>query len=210
MTSETKLFLGIIAGTVALLIGAIWFFSKPAPSFSREELIGKTAQTKGNPDAKTYLVEFSDFQCPACKAAQPTVDDIIKTYGNTILFVYRHFPLDQHLFAEKAAVAAEAAGRQGKFWESVAVLFQNQDKLSDDFFSTQFAQLVQLDKTRYEKDIADPAIAEKIKNDLADGKRFGVNATPTFFLNGKNLTVTSFDELKVLMDNAVKTKDNTQ
>ena len=202
-TSETKLLVGILVATAAIIGIGLMVMTKPAPMFSREDLVPAGATSKGNPNAKAYLVEFSDFQCPACAAFQPTVNAVTEQYKDKLLFVYRHFPLDQHAFAQKAAEAAEAANAQGKFWEMADLLFANQDKFSDDLFP-QLAQSLQLDQLKFTKDMNDNVIKQKIANDRAYGIRIGVNATPTFFLNGKKLNLTSFDDLKKAVAEAVK------
>ncbi len=195
ITGETKLFLGLIAATVAVIVGALWFFSKPEPSFSRQDLLPSSASTTGNKDAKVYLVEFSDFQCPACKATEPAVDAVTKEFADRIVFGYRHFPLDQHAYAKRAAAAAEAAKRQGKFWEMHDALFTNQETLSDETV-LQIAGDIKLNVETFRKDWNDPTIATIIEKDQAAGLQFGVNATPTFFLNGKKLLLTSFSDLR--------------
>ena len=203
LTGESKLFLGILVVTVALVGIAAILLTKPAPTFSRDDLLPKTTHTKGNTEAKVYLVEFSDFQCPACLAAKPAVEAVVNKYKDTLLFGYRHFPLAQHPFGEKAAIAAEAAGLQGKFWEAYEFLFTNQAAFSDEFFAKLPASLG-LDETAYAKAVADPATKNRVLDDLTAGNRVGVNATPTFFVNGKKLNLTSFTDLKTAVEQALK------
>lgn len=202
LTDETKLFLGLIAATVAMVVGAVWWFSKPAPTFARAELLLPTTSIRGNPDAVVYLVEFSDFQCPACKTAKPYVDSVVEEFKDRIVFGYRHFPLDKHLFAQKAAEAAEAAGAQGKFWEMYNVLFDNQDKFSADYFAGLGKELG-INEEQYSNALSARTYRQKVEADLADGVRFGVNETPTFFLNGKKLILTSFADLQVEVKKAL-------
>ena len=203
LTGETKLFLGIIIATVALTGGAIFLFSKPAPTLSRQDLLPAGTPMRGNPDAKIFLVEFSDFQCPACKAAKSTVDAIVSQYKDKLVFGYRYFPLDQHPFGMKAAIAAEVANKQGKFWEMYDVLFANQEKFSDSIFPD-LAKQLNLDMDKFTKDRADSAIQQKIEQDRSYGNQIGVNATPTFFLNGKKLDLTSFGDLKKAIEEVMK------
>lgn len=203
MTSETKVFLGILVATVAIIAGAVMFFSKPTPTLPRQELVGNGPKA-GNPDASAYLVEFSDFQCPGCAAFAPVVSQIVEKHKDKLLFAYRHFPLDQHAFAMKAAIAAEAAARQGKFWEAAMVLFQNQNNFSDDFFTNQFVQLVQLEQSQYVKDAARADLKQKVEADRSYGISIGINATPTFFLNGKKLDLTNFEDLKRAVEEVIK------
>lgn len=201
-SSETKIFLGILLATVVILGFGLTIFSKQEVLFSREEMIPKDATVIGPKDAKVYLVEFSDFQCPACKAFKPFVDELRISYNDKLLFAYRHFPLAQHQFAQKAAIAAEAAGEQGKFWEMYDFLFLNQEKLSDEKIP-EGAKLIGLDLIKYNNSIKSEVIKNKVAKDLADGTKFGVQGTPTFFLNGKKLDLASFTDLEKAVADAV-------
>jgi protein-disulfide isomerase len=203
LTGESKIFLGIIAITVVIIGLASIVLTKPAPTFTNSDLVPTGVHTKGNSNAKTVLVEFSDFQCPACLAVKPVVDAILAKHKDNIVFAYRHFPLDQHPFSRTSAAAAEAAGMQGKFWEMYDVLFENQANFSDEFFSTKLFQLVQLDKSKFDSDLKSKTVTGKVSSDLIAGTGFGVNSTPSFFLNGKKLELTSFDDLSKAVDDAV-------
>ncbi len=202
LTSETKLFLGIIVATVAIIAGAVVIFSKPAPTLPREELVGNGPKA-GNPDATVYLVEFSDFQCSGCAAVAPTVKEIIEKHKDKLLVVYRHFPLDQHPYAMKAAIAAEAAAQQGKFWEMSDLLFANQTRLSDELV-LEFAKQLDLRMEAFTQDLQRSDIKQKIEADRAYGLTIGINSTPTFFLNGKKLNLTNLDDLKSQVEKALQ------
>lgn len=205
LTGESKFLIGIAIATIAFIGGAMFFFSRPAPAAQivpREELVSGGAYTKGNASASAYLVEFSDFQCPACKAFKPVVDEIIQQNKDNLLFVYRHFPLEQHEFAIDAAKTAEAAGAQGKFWEMYDLLFSNQESFSKTTWSELATQLG-LDMTKFESDRTNSKIEEKIMADRSYGLGLGVNSTPTFFLNGVKLKLNSFDDLQNAVQMAV-------
>jgi protein-disulfide isomerase len=202
LTNESKIFLGIIAISVVIIGIASVVLTKPAPTFTADEIMPKDTYAKGNPNAKVILVEFSDFQCPACLTAKPTIDAIFTKHKDKMIFAYRHFPLDQHPFARKAAQAAEAAGVQGKFWEMYDLLFANQLKFSETIFSD-LAKQLSLDMNKFEEDMKSTALTNRVGNDQADGTRFGVNSTPSFFLNGKKLELSSFDDLTKAVDEAV-------
>lgn len=193
----------MVVGTIAIVGIAILAFSRPAATFTRTDMIPATAQIRGNKDAKVYLVEFSDYQCPACAGFAPLVEDIVKQNTDNLTFVYRHFPLDQHPFAERMAIAAEAAGRQGKFWEMGTLLFNNQENMSDDTI-TQLANDLKLNMDQFAKDRADSALKDIVLTDKAAGMRFGVDATPTFYLNGQKLTLTTQADLKAQVEAAIK------
>ncbi len=134
--------------------------------------------------ATVTLVEYGDYECPYCGLAHPIVKELLRRFGDQLRFVFRHFPLIQvHPHAEHAAQAAEAAGRQGKFWEMHDYLFEHQDAL-DDANLVLYAIDLNLDLPRFEQDFGDPAIIEHIREDLLSGIQSGVNGTPTFFING--------------------------
>ena len=203
LTSESKLFLGIIAVTIVIIGLASIVMTKPAPAFTKEDLIPAGTYTKGNPQAKVTLVEFSDFQCPACLAAKPTVDAILKAHPNDLLFAYRNFPLNQHPFSHQSAQAAESAGIQGKYWDMYDLLFANQEKFADSLFP-ELAKSLDLDLTKFDSDMKNETLKTKILNDISAGTRFGVNSTPSFFLNGKKLNLASFDDLTKAVEEAIK------
>lgn len=202
LTDETKLFLGLIIATVVIVAVGIFFLTKPAPALPREQLIPAATTTKGPATASAYLVEFSDFQCPACKSFAPIVDEITATYKDKLLFAYRHFPLDQHQFAVKTALASEAANEQGKFWEMYRYLFDNQEKFTDELIAAAGKE-VKLDEKKYTEALRSEKYKDKVFKDLADGKKFGVNATPTFFLNGIKLNLPAPQDLRRAVDAAI-------
>lgn len=202
MTGETKFFLGIIVATLAIIILGVWWTSKPAPSISKEQLIVAGAATKGFEASPDYLVEFSDFQCPACKLFKPQVDEILNKYSDRMLFVYRHFPLMQHPYGQKAAMASIAAQNQGKFWEMYDYLFANQEKLSDEVVLTGAAEMG-LDVEKFKADWESDDTKNKVQKDTADGASLGVNSTPTFYLNGVKLNLANLNSLSQEVEKAV-------
>ena len=203
LTGESKFFIGIILATVAIIIGGVFFMSKPEKLLEKSELIPAGSQIKGNSEASDYLVEFSDFQCPACGAFYPQVKSLVNANKDKLALSYRHFPLDQHKMAVPAALAAEAAAEQGKFWEMHDYIFENQAGLSEEMLLSAGEKLG-LDKAKYEEAYKNKKYQEKVSKDLADGKRFSVNATPTFFLNGKKLNPVNFDDLKRSVEEELK------
>jgi protein-disulfide isomerase len=203
ISGETKFFAGIAIVTVAILIGAAFFFAKPQPAVPIEKLITSAAHTTGNPQAKVSLVEFSDFECPACGAAYPSVKQVVAQYKDQLLFATRNFPLDQHPNSHLAAEAAEAASAQGKYWEMHDLLFENQQNLSLDTMKKLAADL-KLDTDRFASEVGEEKYKDLIQKDVDDGTALGVNSTPTFFLNGKKLNLLNFSDLKSEIDNALK------
>lgn len=167
---------------------------------------------KGNPQARVELVEYSDFQCPACKSRLPQVEEILKTYGDKIKFVYRHFPLKlNHKNAELASKSSEAAGLQGKFWEMHDLLFQNQSgwqgltnqEAKETFIA--YAKQLALDERKFVTDIDSQAVQAAVDEDYSSGLAAGINATPTFFLDGSKITPYTFEEFKSLIEDAINT-----
>lgn len=205
LSGETKIFIGIIITTIVLIGGAMALFSKQenAPALTKEELIPTGTFTKGSASASAFLVEFSDFQCPACKGFLPTVESIVNQYGDKLLYAYRYFPLAQHPYAMKAAIAAEAANRQGKFWELHELLFADQDKLSDELVQ-EHAKKIGLNMDQFNSDLKDSSVQAAVDKDQSDGNRFGVNATPTFYLNGKALRLNTPQDLQQAVADALK------
>lgn len=210
MPKEVKI-LGLIA-LVVIVIGAALAFKKPpvrdlpgVPLDSQNLMRDKSHMT-GSPTAKVNLVEFGDFQCPACAAAHPVVKQIKETYKDNpnFNFVFRNFPLSGHPYADDAAEAAEAAGAQGKFWEMHDMLYEKQDQWAVaqavEYF-TQYATELGLNADQLKQEVRDKKYADIINTDYADGSTLQVNSTPTFFLNGERLVgVPNFEDLKQRID----------
>jgi len=139
---------------------------------------------QGPADAPLTLVEYGDFECPACGQAYPVVEALKREMAGRLRFVFRHFPLGTvHPNATAAALAAEAAGRQGKFWEMHDLLYENQDALEDEDL-WRYAEALGLDVDRFEEDRRGEACERRVRQDFLGGARSGVNGTPTFFVNG--------------------------
>jgi protein-disulfide isomerase len=140
---------------------------------------------KGSTTAKIALVEFSDFQCPFCaRHFQSTLPELQKTYIDTgkLQYVFRHLPLEQiHPLARQAAQAASCVGKQGKFWEYHDLLFLNQKGLSGTAFQDH-AKTLKLNPAAIEKCLADPTVASRVTDDIADARRLGIQATPGFVI----------------------------
>jgi len=171
-------------------------------------------QVQGNPDASVVLLEYSDFQCPGCALYHSIPQPVMEEFNDRLLFAYRHFPLKNvHKNANNAAKAAEAAGRQGKFWEMGDMIFLNQRDWSlhsnvKNVF-TDYARTLDLDIEKFTVDINSDEVEEKVDNDYKSGIQSGVNATPTFFLNGKKMeNVQSYEEFKSIIEQAIA--ENTE
>lgn len=138
----------------------------------------------GEATAPVTLVEYGDYQCPHCQAAQPHVERVLRHFGGDLRFVFRHFPLATvHPMAEPAAESAEFAGAHGRFWQMHEALFANGARLSGAVLLTLAAD-VDLDPVELGTALAQGAYAAKVRADFAGGIRSGVNGTPCFFING--------------------------
>jgi len=147
--------------------------------------VGEQDHTQGPTAAPCTLVEYGDYECPHCRAAEPTVKRVQRHFGDRLRFVFRNFPLTKiHWHAEPAAEAAEFAANQGKFWEMHHAIFENQDRLGLDLFE-ELATELQLDPVALRSAVENEAFADHIRSDFAGGVRSGVNGTPTFFINGE-------------------------
>jgi len=138
----------------------------------------------GPATAAVTLVEYGDYECPFCAAAHPITKELRQILGDDLQFVYRHFPMSQiHPRAFGAALAAEAAGAQGRFWEMHDLLFANQSRLGPDDLLL-YAQSLGLDVQKFARDLEERTYEPKVRADFLSGVRSGVNGTPTFFVNG--------------------------
>jgi protein-disulfide isomerase len=139
---------------------------------------------RGNFNAPITLLEYGDYECPDCEHAAPIVNQLRKSIGDRMRFVFRHFPRSEiHPHASVAAAAAEAAGEQGKFWEMHDVLFKHQHDLIDHDI-THFAVLIGLEVYRFNADIGAERYLARVREDYQSGVKSGVKGTPTFFING--------------------------
>ncbi len=201
-------------GFILIIILIIWGLVAASNKAKQEEAAAGSVDEVTSNDwvsststVPVTVIEYSDFQCPACGAYFPMVERLLRENPDQVRLVYRHFPLTQHVNAVPAAITAEAAGRQGKFWEMYRMLFDTQPQWENStdtktIFSS-FAQQLGLDMTKYAADVALPEIEEKVNNDLKSGLKAGVNSTPTFFVNGKKITSPrSYEEFKTIIDQA--------
>ncbi|WP_020579238.1 DsbA family protein [Actinopolymorpha alba] len=159
-------------------------------------------------DGKVTLVEFLDFECEACRAAYPVVEQLREEYGDRVTFVVRYFPIQSHFNAERAARAVEAAARQGKFEAMYQRMYETQAQWGEqqvpaDATFRGFARDLGLDLTAWDATYNDPATLERIRKDAADGEALGVRGTPTFFLNGELLEPSSIEDFKGAIDAAL-------
>lgn len=211
--------LWIVLGTLVLATAFIVYLassnSTPAPNGDNStdsSEVGSNEWIKGDPNAAFTLLEYSDFQCPACQTREPMLADLLDEFGSRIKFVYRNYPLRGiHANAQIASQAAEAAGVQGKFWEMHEMLFAKQDEwsnLSNDeakiMFDT-YAQAIGLDVTKYDIDFDSDEVKDAIDADVEAAEEAGVYSTPSFFWNGKLITVntSSYESFRQFIREAI-------
>jgi len=208
-----KRFLAVIGAIIIIFVGFLIFRNDDA---SAPQSKGKpTNHVKG--EGAVTLVEYGDFQCPACGQYYPIVEQVTDKYASDVTFQFRHYPLVSiHPNAFAASRAAESAGKQGKFWEMYDKLYGNQQAWSSSsnptsIFET-YAKQIGINTNQYNKDFKSASVNDAINADLAEGKKIGVKATPTFVLNGKVIenpqpTVEAFSEV---LDKAIADKKQNQ
>jgi protein-disulfide isomerase len=179
----------------------------PGPDPRREYKVEVgDAPVRGEANAKVTIVEWSDFQCPFCNRVGPTLQQIEKEYGSSVRIVFKHLPLDIHPEARAAHAAAEAAHRQGKFWAMHDRIFQNQRDLRIETLEGH-AKEIGLDLARFRQDLASAEVKQRIEADLEQAQKLGVTGTPSFFINGRNLSgAQPFANFKRMIDEALEAK----
>lgn len=158
----------------------------PMPSPETES---QATDSASEPNEVVTIVEFSDFQCPACKAAEPVVEQVVEDNPGRVELIYRHFPLESiHPNARDAAIASEIAAEAGLFWEYHDLLFENQTEWADAedpiAFFEQYAQELEIDTTDFSQKMESSVYSDLVEADIRDGFALGINATPTIYVNG--------------------------
>lgn len=211
-TTEGKAVTFVVA--VIVLAFAYYFYAMNTSggTASRgEPTVTQGDHVRGNLSGSVTLVEFGDFQCPACAAYEPIVRQVASDNADSLKLVFKHFPLTQiHQNALLSARASEAAANQGKFWEMHDMLYDNQKEwggaLSARDLIFGYAQKLGLNMEQFETDIESEVILEKVTADYKEGVSLGVQGTPTFFVNGKKIeSPSSLEEFNQIIRDAAKT-----
>jgi len=213
MQKEAKTLVAIGAAILFIGIGVLlWWQQNTALNDSKpvdgSKLIRTDSQIIGKIDAPNTLVEFGDYQCPACKAAHPILKQFMKDKPDRIRLVFRNFPLSQHKNGYPGSQAAEAAGKQGKYEAMHDLLYEKQDewaalpKPDDKFY--EYATSLGLDLDKFKSDYSGSFMRTRIQADVDDGSSLGVNSTPTFFLNGEKLEGWNFTNLAQELEKKLK------
>lgn len=204
--------------TIALVGGIAWFdqqSNKPPSTTVPAEVAAVRPDdwAEGPAEAPVTLIEYADFQCPACRAYAPIVDELLKQRPDMVRFVYRYLPLTTiHKNALPSAYAAEAAGRQGQFFELLHALFDHQDEWKDlsnakakDAFAG-YASDLKIDMDRFDADRESQAVKDRIGDSAAESARLGFESTPTFVLNGEHIDSPRSAEEFIAVVDAAKAK----
>jgi len=197
-----KIQIAVIVG-LALLLVVSFIISQTSkkpidPSIiAAVEVVEPSAHIKGNPEAVLTLVEYSDFQCPACKAAGPEIIKLVEQFDGLFKLEFRHFPLRSiHPNAQLAAQASEAAGMQGKFWEMHDQLFENQELWSKSFnpkrYFSDYAETIGINVDRFEFDLESDNVKQIVNAQFDEATALGLPGTPAFTFNGEQVDVNTF------------------
>ncbi len=174
------------------------------PTAPVQKIDTANAFSRGNANAPVTVVMFSDFQCSACSTAHPYLQEVLQEYGDKVRFVLRNFPLPTlHANAMNAAIAAQAAKSQGKFYEYIEILYKNQDKL-DAASLKKYASGLGLNRKQFDLELNSQKHKDFIKKDMEDGVFYGINSTPTIFVNGVKVREISVQGFKNAIEKALE------
>ena len=218
MRTQTKVAAVVAVALAAVALAALIVVTVrgddegPAAADTPEEesiLVRSDSHVLGEPgDGDVTFVEFLDFECEACRAAFPIVEDLREEYAGDVTFVARYFPLPGHFNAERAARSVESAARQGEFEAMYQKMYETQESWGeaqdphDDLFRS-FAEDIGLDMEQYDADYASPEVEERVQQDVDDGLSLGVQGTPTFFVNGEPFQPESVEDFSAVLDEAL-------
>lgn len=217
MSGENKFLIGTVIVTLILIAAGIIFFSKGSKSnpsqqqnFDQAQLIQDAKHSRGTLGSAVTIVEFADLQCPACQAAQPIINQTLEKHSQNIHFVFRHFPLTSHKNSTIAAKAAESAANQGKFFEMIDSIYENQKEWEQEANPREnfqkYASDLALNPEQFNQDIERDY--ENINADYALGNKAGVQSTPTFFINGQKYTgVIQAQQLEQIIGGIIRNQD---
>jgi protein-disulfide isomerase len=160
--------------------------------------------SKGSVNAPVTIVEFTDFECSTCQQSHPVLEKLAAEYSDKVRLVVRDYPLENHKNAFKAAEAAEAAREQAKYWEYVAVLFENQKELGVERLK-EYASKVGLDRKKFDAELEGGKYAARVQRDVQDGMKAGVSGIPTVFVNGRRVPDATYAALRAAIEAALRT-----
>ena len=188
--------------------------TNPANETMSGRSAAKSVHIRGNPEAPVTLKEFGDFECPSCANLATFLDQLVKEYHPRVRLIFRNFSLPMHQFARDAALAAEGAGLQGRYWEMHDILFREQAVWSSAtdgrlLFDT-YAETLGLDLNQFRKDVKSDKVRGRLESDQARAKSLGVKVVPTLFMDKRKVGTNEWtlEEVHRLIDEAVKTKSS--
>ena len=191
--TSTIIFIVVVLITAALLFFLFWRKSDSNSSNNHQngDIKAGDNYVLGPDNAMITLIEFSEYQCPYCKKNAEVVKQILEKYPKDIKYIFRDFPLDMHANANAAAYAAEAAGKQGKYFEYHNMLFEMQDDWVDlsnpESKFLDYAKILELDTKKFEKDMQSQSIKDNVNTDLEYGQELGITGVPALYINGSQL-----------------------
>ena len=201
-----------IGGVIIILVG-LMIWGVKGSSIDTNFEVGKVSpvdNVKGSASSTVTVIEYSDFQCPACRTYYPIMRQMMVEFGGEVAFVYRHFPLNGiHPNAEFAARAAQAAGKQGKFWEMHDLLFEKQDEWAkvanvQTLFES-YANLLGISVEQFRVDWTSAEIKDFVKSQREHSIQIGLQGTPTFFVNGEKIqNPSSAEQLRSIIQAALQ------
>jgi protein-disulfide isomerase len=216
---EKKLFTGVIIFSVLILTFGMFFINKTSSASTINNEQAKEILTvknddwiKGSNNAPITIVEYLDFECEACRVYYPITKQLKEEYKDKISFVVRYFPLPGHKNSMTSAMAAETAGKQGKFWEMHDILYDNQKiwgekQVADPVLFVEYAKQIGLDMEKYKNDIGTQEIKDRINRDKNEATNLGIQGTPTFFINGEKIpNPKGYEDFKSLIDGLMPNK----
>lgn len=177
--------------------------------------VAKSVHIRGNSEAPVTLEEFGDFECPSCKNLATFLEQVVKEYEPRVRVIFRNFPLAMHQHSRDAALAAEAAGLQGRFWEMHDMLFREQPVWSSSNYPSMlfdsYAETLGLDMGQFRNDLKSDKVRERLDSDQARAKSLGVEVAPTLFIDKHQMGMNEAtpEEVHRLIDEAVKAKTAT-
>ncbi|MCJ1706606.1 thioredoxin domain-containing protein [Microbacterium sp. VKM Ac-2923] len=210
-TQPKPLLITLAALIVVVVIGLVAFLvtRAQAPDPAAAAVVGADSHVLDDAgDGAVTVVEFLDFECEACGAYYPVVEDVRQKYAGQITYVVRYFPLPGHFNSTTSAVAAEAAAQQGRFEDMYHRLFETQAEWGEaqesraDLFR-EYAVDLGLDMATYDAAVADPETEQRVRADFEEGRALGVRSTPTFFVDGRPLVIERWNDLETAIDAAL-------
>lgn len=217
MKKHLPLIIGIFLGMALIFFVAKWEFKTKQAEREAGNLVQASVLTVkpndwvyGNENATVTVVEYLDFECEACRAYYPITTQLKEEFKDSMRLVIRYFPLGGHRNSRTSAYAAEAAGKQGKFWEMYDLLYTNQGEWGEQQTANQeqfekYAAQAGLDMEQYKKDVMSEAVKKRVDDSYNEAMGLDLQGTPSFFLNGRKIAnPQGYEAFKSLIENALK------